>query len=70
MARRSINQVALAEAIGLTQPAVSRRLSGVVQWSASELLAVARTLGVDVAELYAGVEPASSAAPTGTEAVA
>ena len=70
LADRGLTQDAFAAEIGRSQSTISRWIKGDFTWPASDLLAVARTLGVDVAELYAGVEPASSSAPSGTEAVA
>lgn len=52
LARRQLSQVALAQAIGLTDLAISRRLRGVVPFRADEMAAVAAFLGVSVAELY------------------
>lgn len=57
----------LGERIGLSQRSVSRRMVGETPWTADELLRVARVLGVDVATLYAGVEPTTA---TETGAVA
>lgn len=57
MARQRVSQTELARALGMTQPGVSRRIRGDVSWSADELIRVAATLGVPVAELYVGVEP-------------
>lgn len=42
----------IAREIGLKQPALHRRLSGKVEFSASEVLAIARTMRLDVRELY------------------
>ncbi|MFT4281232.1 helix-turn-helix domain-containing protein [Microbacterium sp.] len=48
MARAGKNQQALAAHLHLSQPAVSRRLSGSVSWSIDELVSTAEFLGVDV----------------------
>lgn len=42
----------LAPAIGLQHAALSRRLNGHVAFRATELLAIARVLEIDVRELY------------------
>lgn len=49
MARRRVRQPALANALGLTQPAVSRRLAGKIEFSVTELHAAAELLEVPVA---------------------
>jgi transcriptional regulator with XRE-family HTH domain len=51
MARRSVLQADLAQAIGMSQPALSRRLSGQADWNLLELFAAAQHLGVRVADL-------------------
>lgn len=56
-----MTQEQLAEAVGKTQPTISRWLSGQFGWPSDELLRVAHVLGVDVTVLYAGVEPATPA---------
>lgn len=61
MARRSMSQTVLAEAIGMAQPGLSKRLAEGRRWTADEVLRVARVLDLDVAVLYEGVEPATSA---------
>lgn len=48
MARQRRSQREVAEAVGLSQVAVSRRLLGAVDFEISELIAVAEFLGVDV----------------------
>lgn len=56
MARRGVNQTALAAVIGVTQPQVSARLRGIVAFNVNELHAVADFLDVDVTALLpAGV---------------
>lgn len=66
MARqRMSSQGQLGERIGMSQRAVSRRLAGETEWSALEVLAVARALGVEVAVFYEGVEPAEPAPQSG-----
>lgn len=51
MARRQVTQATLAAALGVTQQAVSRRLRGDVDFTVSELQAVADVLEVPVADL-------------------
>ncbi len=50
-ARRRITQHDLAESLGLSQMAVSRRLSGTVAFDVNELYAVAALLDVSVPTL-------------------
>lgn len=51
MARRRIPQSTLAEALNISQAAVSRRLSGKVAFDVNELEAVASVIGVPAADL-------------------
>jgi transcriptional regulator with XRE-family HTH domain len=51
MARREVSQAELAEALGLPQTAVSRRLRNIVPWSLPELEAAAERLEVSMAQL-------------------
>lgn len=51
MARRKISQTALAAHLGMTQSAVSRRLTGEVPFDVVELEAAAALLGVSAAQL-------------------
>lgn len=53
MTRRRISQARLASALGLSQAAVNRRLSGAVDFTISELRAVADALEVDITDLIA-----------------
>lgn len=53
MARQRISQVKLAETLCVSQPAISRRLSGRVALNVEELARIADILGVPVAELVA-----------------
>ena len=55
MARRRISQKELAERVGMTQPAVSRRLSGEVVFAVDELPTFAEALGVPVSTLLGDV---------------
>ena len=51
MARRRITGVALAEATGLSQSAMARRLAGLHPFSVDQLAAVAAHLGVPMSVL-------------------
>lgn len=51
MARRRLSQTELAGVLGISQTAVSRRLSGDTRFSVDELLKVAGWLGVPAASL-------------------
>lgn len=51
MARRRISQADVAAALGLSQAAVSRRLSGAVPFDVAELATIAAALDVDIADL-------------------
>lgn len=55
-ARRRVSQQSLASKVGMTQPALSRRMNGHVQFSPEELLAVAQALDVDPG-LFGVTEP-------------
>jgi transcriptional regulator with XRE-family HTH domain len=51
MAERRCTQQRIADRLGVSQAAVSRRLMGDVEFTVGELAAVAEVLGVHVAEL-------------------
>lgn len=51
MARRGIRQTLLAEHLGLSQAAVSRRVNGQTPFDVDELIKVAALLGVPAAAL-------------------
>lgn len=51
MARKRVTQGVVAYELDMTQQAVSRRLTGAVPFDVDELVAVARLLGVDIADL-------------------
>lgn len=51
MARRKVSQRAMAEALGTSQPALSRRLTGEVAFDVVELASVAQLLGMDPRDL-------------------
>lgn len=55
MVRQEVNQQQLAESLGLSQAAVSRRLTGEVPFDVNELVAVAAALGITVADLMVEV---------------
>jgi predicted XRE-type DNA-binding protein len=57
MARVRINQTQLAEALGITQSSVSKRLRGVIAFNTDELEQVASVLGVHPAALLGGNPP-------------
>jgi transcriptional regulator with XRE-family HTH domain len=52
LATRRLNQEQAGEAIGLSQKAMSRRLTGEVEFSATELQRIAELAGVPIASLY------------------
>lgn len=51
MTRKGLTQVAVAHAAGMTQPGLSRTLSGERQWRVDEVVQLADTFQVPVAEL-------------------
>ena len=51
MATERRTQADLAEVLGVSQPQAGARLRGEVAWSVDEIAAVARWLGVPVADL-------------------
>jgi len=51
MARRKVPQRQLAEALGLSQAGVSKRLNGLTPWDVNEITVVAESLGVPVGVL-------------------
>jgi len=51
MARRRISQTALADALGMSQAAISRRLTGALPFDVAELSAIAEILDVPLASL-------------------
>lgn len=56
MARHGVNQRMLANALHTSQAAVSRRLTGEVDWSARELVIVADVIGCKATLFLDGVE--------------
>lgn len=61
MARRSISQTQLAQAIGINQSGLSKRLRGLVPFDVDEMAAVAGFLDVPLAELLPQPEPEPAA---------
>lgn len=55
MGRRKINQSALAKVLDLSQPSVSRRVSGLQAFTTDELIQLARIFDVDLPVLLEGV---------------
>lgn len=55
MARRKITQLAVANALGVSIAAVSRRLSGHVAWDVDDLAVVAQLLDMDPRDLLPAV---------------
>lgn len=55
MARRSMSQMQVAALLGLSQTAVSRRLNGDVDFSASELSTLAREFSIPVGVFFGEV---------------
>lgn len=51
MVEEDLSQKELADAIGMSQPALSRRLAGEVPWNVPELERVAKRFGVDTSDL-------------------
>lgn len=60
MARRSCTQKSLAEQLGRTQQALSRRLSGQVAFTVRELEQISVALGVGLAALIGDEQRASA----------
>lgn len=58
MGRRNVNQTTLAQALGLSQSQLSKRLKGSITFDIVELERAARFLGTTVPELLGG-EPSS-----------
>jgi transcriptional regulator with XRE-family HTH domain len=60
MARRSLTQSALADRLGISQPSLSKRLSGQTEIEVRDLLGIADALGVAPADL---LTPAAASSP-------
>jgi transcriptional regulator with XRE-family HTH domain len=61
MARRRTRQTVLAQRLGMSSTAVSRRLTGETPFSVPELMAVADVLGMPVADLMPETTAGSAA---------
>lgn len=61
LARQRVSQGAVAQALGTTRQAVSRRLVGLVPFDVAELHTVAALLGVPVGELHESAERTEAA---------
>lgn len=64
MGRHQVSQTALAEWLGLTQPAVSARLRGATEWKVSEIDRIAHGFGVHPSQLMGGF-PTGGPSPDG-----
>lgn len=60
MARADVSQSTLASMIGLSQPAISKRLRGEVPFDINEAHLIAKALSVDVARLLPKPEVVAS----------
>jgi transcriptional regulator with XRE-family HTH domain len=73
MWQAKVTQRSLAPRLGLTQSALSKKISGKNPWSVEDLLTVAHELGVEpralVPEIADETEPADEAPATGLEPV-
>ena len=65
MRRRRISQAELGEVLGISQAAAGRKLYGTRSWTLDELLATARFLNVNVADLMPGHDYAPAPAGRG-----
>lgn len=63
MARRQVTQVQLAAGLGLSQPAIARRLSGRTPLTLDDVEAIAGVLDVPTAELLPGPDSPDAGAP-------
>lgn len=59
MAGAGMRQGGLADALGVTQAAISRKLAGERPWFPEELVAVASLFGRDVGELFGEIPAAA-----------
>lgn len=55
MARRGVNQQRIAQVLGLSQTAVSKRLRGVTPWDVNEMGTLADAFGVPITALLEGL---------------
>jgi len=65
MARRGVRQPQIMALLGLSQPAVSRRLNGQLAWDIDELETIGIAFGVSVAELVGGTAESPHPGPDG-----
>ena len=65
MARYGITQAEVAAVLGLSQPAVSSRFTGVTPMTIDEMDKIAKLLGVKPAQLLGGVPFGGSPSPNG-----
>lgn len=63
VARRGLRHADLADALGISRPAMSRRLTGDMTFDVDELQTVARFLGVPVAHLLDAADERAAASP-------
>lgn len=66
MWRRGLTQLSLADALGLDQSTLSKKLRGKRRWYADEIAIVASTLGVSAGDLYGEVPPPTFSPPSAT----
>ncbi|HYO58076.1 helix-turn-helix transcriptional regulator [Archangium sp.] len=66
--RRQLTQIQLAQAVGISQPVLSRIESGKMQPDAFQLREIAHALGVELHELHAQVQEAMEATKRAAEA--
>lgn len=59
MARQRIRQITVARHLGLSQQAISRRMSGSIDFTVGELLSIASLLNVPASTLLDGAESAA-----------
>ena len=62
MVRRRLTQSEFSRALGMSQPQLSERLRGSIQWRITELWRAAEILGANLPALLAGIETDSPAA--------
>jgi predicted XRE-type DNA-binding protein len=55
--RAGLTQVAIAEVLGIDQPAISRRYRGATAWRAYELQLLADRFDLHIADFYEPAEP-------------
>lgn len=65
LARRGLRQAWLAEVIGVSQSVVSKRLRGVLPFTAPELLLIASALDISLGELLGGIVNEKNPHPVG-----